>query len=277
MDCGGGDRAPKNIYRCAMITGASSGIGEALAREMPAETDLVLVARSREKLEALAGSLRRPGRMVDVLVADLATAEGRETAIERAEAQSIDLLVNNAGTGPFGAVLDHSAEQERATVELNVVATSVLTRALLPGMIERARAERRRAGLIILSSPFALVPAPFFTTYVATKAFALYYAEGLAEELRREPVDVLGLLPGPTRTEFGSRAGFSAGNVPWAAEPSSVARSALGALGRRTLLATSRLGPMTLDPVLLPRRALAAGMGRIMELAARRYGTRQPG
>jgi NAD(P)-dependent dehydrogenase (short-subunit alcohol dehydrogenase family) len=120
----------------------------------------------------------------------------------------IDLVINNAGRGKLGRLLDHGLEEAGSTVELNVVTPLVLTRAFLPDMLARARAEGRRAGLIIVSSTAAFAPLPYFATYAASKAFDHVLAERLAEELSGEPVDVLALCPGATRTEFRRRAGL---------------------------------------------------------------------
>lgn len=263
-------------HRFALITGATSGIGAAFARVLPAETSLLLVARDAERLAEAAASLARPGREVTAVPADLTTDEGRQTVVDRAEAAGIDLLINNAGTGTIGRVLDHDPGLERATVELNVTTPLVLTRALLPGMLARAHATGRRAGVIILSSQTAFVPIPYFTTYTATKAFDLVFAEGLAEELRGEPVDVLALCPGAVKTEFGRRAGFSPGNLPGALDPETVARDGLCALGRHTIYVPGFGGQTAFSPLLLPRRLAAIGIGAIMGLVNDRFGQRPP-
>src|SRR5688500_5806765 len=106
-------------YRMALITGASSGIGQAFAEELPERTGLMLVARSRGRLEELASALGRPGRAVVAVPAYLTTDAGRETVIAQGREHGVDLLINNAGRGQLGRVIDHAAEDERATVELN--------------------------------------------------------------------------------------------------------------------------------------------------------------
>ncbi len=140
-------------------------------------------------------------------------------------------MINNAGVGQFGRLVDNDPAAERDTAMLNVVAVVMLTRGLLPGMIERAAAARRRGGVVIVSSTAAFSPVPYFATYAASKAFNLYFAEALAEEMRDDPVDVLALCPGATRTAFGARAGFDGGPVPGAADPGAVAREALDVIG----------------------------------------------
>jgi short-subunit dehydrogenase len=253
----------------ALITGASSGIGRAFAEELPEGTGLMLVARDEGRLHELAALLARPGRPLAVVPADLTTDAGRAAVIEQARAQRVDLLINNAGRGQLGRLIVHAAEDERATVELNVTTPLVLTRALLPDMLSEARQERRRAALIIVASEAAFAPLPYFATYAASKAFNLVLAESLAEELRGEPVDVLALCPGATRTEFGRRAGFSLGNLPGAAAPRTVAREALRALGRHNVLVSGRLRRAALAPLTMPRALAARSLGCLIGLLAR--------
>lgn len=258
-------------YRCALVTGATSGIGAAFAHALPPATGLLLTGRNEQALAAAVRDLGRPGRMVETIAADLTVPAERERVVARASEIDVDLFINNAGIGHLGAVLDQPAEAERQVIELNVVAMAALTRALLPGMITRAKRDGTRAGLIVVSSTTAFAPVPYFTTYAASKVFALYYAEGLAEELRGEPVDVLALCPGATRTKFGDRAGFSPGILPGAADPDSVAHEALAALGRRTVLVTGRANRMAFDPLLLPHRVATGSLGRVMRFVDRRF------
>jgi|APTNR8051073442_1049403.scaffolds.fasta_scaffold05977_2 hypothetical protein len=251
-------------YERALITGASSGIGAAFAAELPASTDLLLTGRDDERLERLAARQMRPGRTVETVVADLTKADDRAALAARADEFQVDLLINNAGSGQIGAFLDLPAEDEMATVDLNVVAVVGLTRALLPGMLDRARATHRRAGLIIVSSTAAFAPVPFFASYAASKAFALHFAEALAEELRGSPADVVALCPGATRTSFGSRAGYRGGSFPGAADPRAVARDGLNALGRETVRVTGLVTQATLGPAVLPRRLITGVLGVAM-------------
>jgi hypothetical protein len=261
-------------YQSALITGATSGIGAAFARQLPPETSLLLTGRDDEALAAAEGRAHRRGQPVETVAADLTVEAERRTVVAHAKEAEIDLLVNNAGMGGLGAILDRPAEAEAATIELNVVAMADLTRALLPGMIARAENQGRRAGVILLSSSLAFSPTPYFATYAASKAFTLWWGEALAEEVRRQPVDVLTLCPGPTRTDFGRRAGFSLGSLPGALDADTVARQALDALGQRTVLVTGRFSNKVLEPMLLPHRALAGGLGHVMKRVARRFGDR---
>ena len=179
-------------YRCALITGATSGIGEAFARALPESATLLLTGRDRARLAQLAASLERADRPVHSLAADLATPEGRRAVIDFAADREIDLLINNAGIGHLGPVADSPPGREMEMTQVNVAAPVEITRALLPGMVHHA-ASGHRCGLIFVASVAAFMPIPLFATYAASKAFLLHYAEALAEELSVAPVDVLAL------------------------------------------------------------------------------------
>ena len=194
-----GPRDDTTIRR-ALVTGASSGLGEEFARQLAQRgSDLVLVARRRERLEALADHLRAVGRRVEVLVADLATEAGRQPVEDRLAdtAAPIDLLVNNAGFGAYGDVADLSAARQLAMVEVNVVALTRLARAALPGLVGRGR-----GGIINVASTAAFQPNPHAAVYGATKAYVLSLSQALHEEVAGSGVRVLALCPGVTPTEF---------------------------------------------------------------------------
>jgi uncharacterized protein len=253
-------------YRRALVTGATSGIGAAFAEALPPATDLLLSGRNEEKLEQAAKRLAREGRTVDTIAADLADERDVERLIEHADAFGIDLLINNAGTGRLGRIVDNEVKAERDTVAINVLAVVLLTRRLLPGMIARARSTGSRAGVIILASTAASTSVPYFATYAASKAFDLSFAEALGEEMRCEPVDVLALCPGATRTSFGGSAGFTGMTVPGAADPRSVARQALRTLGRQRIKVTGSVSEAAFGPFLLPRRLATLGIGALMRI-----------
>jgi hypothetical protein len=249
-------------YRCALITGASSGIGEAFARALPKSTTLLLTGRDRAKLAHLAAELATHERAVRSIAADLATPEGRRALIGFAADQPVDLVINNAGIGQLGAVVDNPPERETEMVQLNMAAPAEITRALLPAMVKRGQAGAQgagqRGGIIFVASAVAFMPLPLFATYAATKAFVLRYAEGLAAEMTGMPVDILALCPGATRTRFFERAHVTGAALPPMHEPARVAREGLQALGRRTVHV---VGPgnylMTAATSLLPRRLVA--------------------
>lgn len=252
-------------HRCALITGATFGIGEAFAEELPQSTDLVLTGRTEDKLASLRARLAVGGRRVEIVAADLAAEDGRDRVIAAAEAADIDLLINNAGLGCFGALVGNAPDMEREMAEVNVVAPVVLTRALLPGMLARADRSGNRAGLIVVSSVAAFQPVPYFGTYAATKAFDLLYAEALAGELRDSPVDVLAVCPGATRTEFFARAGLDQTIFPYVADPKKVARRGLAALGRRTVDVSDPLWRAMLAPSLAFRALKRFATTKVMK------------
>jgi uncharacterized protein len=252
-------------HRAALVTGATSGIGEAFARALPTPTALLLNGRDAAALEGLAAELVAPGRRVETVAADLATDAGLDAVSARAEAFGVDLLIANAGVGPFGDFLQASEDSLRATVSVNVMAPVVLSRRLLPGMLARAKDERRRrAGLIIVSSNTAFLPVPRLAAYAASKAFDLSLAEALAAELAGEPVDVLALCPTATRTRFAARSGYGGGNLPGAENPADVARAALRALGQVRTLVRGPVSGLLLNGPALARAALAQAFACVL-------------
>jgi short-subunit dehydrogenase len=251
-------------YRCALITGASSGIGEAFARALPKSTSLLLTGRDRTRLTHLAAELANADRMVRSIAADLATADGRQAVIGFALDQPVDLLINNAGVGYLGRVADNPPERESAMAQLNMVAPVELTRALLPGLLKRAEGDRR-SGVIFVASVAAFMPIPLLATYAASKAFLLHYAEALAEELSDQPIDVLALCPGATQTRFFERANVNRANLPQLDDADRVARQGLQSLGHRVVHV---MGPATYLATtaarFLPRRFVTAAAERAM-------------
>lgn len=252
-------------YGCALVTGASSGIGAAFAGALPAETDLLLTGRDAAALRSVAAAVAAPGRRIEVVPADLATAEGRQRLIAAAEDLPVDLLINNAGLGLFGPFAEHDPDRLQAMLAVNVLAPGLLTRALLPGMLARARAHGRRAGLVFTSSVAAFAPLPWFSAYAASKSFDDFLAAALADELRGEPIDVLSLRPGTTRTRFFSRADARSLGAAPASSPAAVAAAALQALGRRRSVTPglhNRLYGLAVD--LLPGAVLRPLVRRVM-------------
>ncbi len=185
----------------ALVTGASAGIGVALATELAAGgTNLVLTARRKERLDELAGSLESKYKIkTQVFVADLTEASAPEKIFEFVGQQKIqiDLLINNAGFGAYGEL--HTVEVKRLLdmVQVNCGAVVHLTRLFLPEMVAR-----RRGDILILASTASFQAVPYISTYAATKAFDLLFAEGLAEEMKPYGVRVCALCPGSTESEF---------------------------------------------------------------------------
>ena len=214
----------------AVVTGASSGIGEALAEQLAAGgTHLVLTARRRARLLELRKRLRGAhGTRVEVLAADLAQpdAPDRIFGFTRRRAITVDLLVNNAGVGSYGEFRASDAARELEIVQVNCAAMVHLTRLYLPGMVERGAGD-----ILIVASTGAWQGLPYMATYGASKAFDLLFAEALAEEVGRHGVRVCALCPGPTATEFQQAAGIPRGLAMGLEEPAAkVARAGLQAL-----------------------------------------------
>ena len=201
-------------FHSALVTGASSGIGEAMVRRLAAAgVETVVVARRAAGSRAWRGEL--PG--VEVLVADLTDDDDLATVAERAAdpGRPIDLLVNNAGFGTSSSVVELPPTRLDAEIRLNVLALTVLTRAALPGMVER-----RRGWILNLSSVAGFQPVPGLAVYAATKAYVTSFTESLHEELRGTGVRATALCPGLTRTEFieissGQSAEARYPNVAW--------------------------------------------------------------
>tara|TARA_B100000674_G_scaffold169118_1_gene136378 strand:- start:394 stop:1191 length:798 start_codon:yes stop_codon:yes gene_type:complete len=255
--------AGSNIqYSCALITGATSGIGESFAKLLPTSTNLILTGRNEQKLAELSGQLSDKCRTVQTIAADLATASGRSKLISKIKTSPIDLLINNAGLGSYGAFSETPLEREREMLDVNITAVLELSHALLPKMISYAQKNHGRAGMIVVSSTASVMPIPYLSTYAATKAFERHWGEAIAEEMRKEPIDILVLCPGATRTQFFERAGFF-GSMPMSIEePNAVVKKALDSLGKRTILISNSMVRLALAPTALPRRLFARGIGQ---------------
>jgi uncharacterized protein len=190
--------------RTALVTGASSGIGAEIARCLADRGHHVtLVARSADRLEALAAELSPDA---DVLVADLADRAARAALAGRIEANGrvVDVLVNNAGFSTMGPVSASDPEAEMGMIEVDVVAVADLCSRLLPDMVARGR-----GAVLNVASTAAFQPLPGQAGYGAGKAFVLSYTQSLAGELRGTGVTATALCPGPVHTGFGERAGFT--------------------------------------------------------------------
>ena len=187
----------------ALVTGASSGIGRVFATALAARGhDLVVVARSEDKLEELAASVSVD---VEVIGADLATDAGTAQVEERLRSSDrpVDLLVNNAGFGTTGRFAELPVDEEDQEIRLNVLALTRLTSAALSGMVARGR-----GAVLNVASIAAFQPTPGTATYGATKAYVLSFTQALREELRGTGVKAVALCPGFTRTGFQERANF---------------------------------------------------------------------
>ena len=191
----------------ALVTGASSGIGETFARELAKKgQDLVLVARSQDKLEQLGTELSGKYQIkTEVIALDLTESSAGQKVFDTVEAKGIviDLLVNNAGFGDYGAFGDRPLDKQMAMVQLNIAAVVELTGLFLPLM------QQRQNGTIInVSSIAAFQPIPYMSVYAASKAFVLNFSEALWEENKDKGVNILVSCPGPTKSKFYDRADF---------------------------------------------------------------------
>ena len=195
----------------ALITGASAGIGEGFARHMARQGyDLVLVARRKDRLDALASALSsKHGISADALEADLAGERGLSLVEERLRSGEIEVLVNNAGFGTVGEFAELPLDREVEELDVNVRALLRLTHAALAAMVPR-----KRGAIINVASMAAFQPVPYNATYSASKAFVLHFSEAIHEEVRQHGVTVTCLCPGPVRTEFQQVAGLDAGGMP---------------------------------------------------------------
>ena len=219
----------------ALVTGASSGIGEAFARALRARGErLVLVARRTDRLARLSAELGGPDVALP-LTLDLAGPESAESLQRTLESREIgvSLLVNNAGVGYAGRVHEQPPEKLRAMLDLDVRAVVELTRVFLPAMIERGR-----GAVLNVVSMAAFQPVPFLAVYAASKAFVLSLTESLATELAGTGVTVQALCPGNIPTEFQQVAGTSDAKFSrtGATTPEEVVEASLAALDRRKLV-----------------------------------------
>ncbi|MEK6247519.1 MAG: SDR family oxidoreductase [Planctomycetales bacterium] len=191
----------------ALITGASSGIGLELAKLFAEDgTNLVLVARRKDRLEELASRLRdENGIEVSVLAKDLCDKEAPNEILARLtdDGITVDVVVNNAGFGAVGSFAKLSLQRQMEMVQVNITALTHLTRLFLPSIIQRDR-----GGVLNVGSTAAFQPGPRMAIYYATKAYVLSFTEAIAEELVSTNIKVSCLCPGPTTTEFEEAAGM---------------------------------------------------------------------
>ena len=249
--------------RWALVTGASAGIGAALARELARQgAKLILTARRADRLEALAAELRGQGTEVRIVTADLNERGGPQAIRDATAGMDVDVLVNNAGLGQYGAFVSSGLEQELSQVRVNCEAVVHLTRLFAPAMVER-----RRGWILVVASTASFQPVPYLSTYAATKAFDRFFAEALAAELAASGVRVTALCPGPTESEFFEVAGAAKFRARGVQSVEQVARRAVDALrrGRRVIVpnASGRLSAMAVR--FLPTRWITA----LVERAAR--------
>jgi len=221
--------------RRALVTGASSGLGETFARQLAGRGyDLVLVARRRDRLDKLAQELAESrGVEAEVIEADLSRPEGVALVEQRLRKGDIDMLVNNAGFATRGEFWALPVERETQEIDVNVRAVARLAHTALEAMVPK-----KSGAIINVASVGAFQPVPYMATYAATKAFVLHFSEALHEEARRHGIMVTCLCPGPVRTEFQQVADVNEESMPvgWKT-PDQVVASALRANARGRAIA----------------------------------------
>jgi short-subunit dehydrogenase len=247
----------------ALVTGPTAGIGDAFARRLAADGyDLILVARDAARLEALAARVRAAhGVDVEVLVADLSLPAQRRPVVGRLQQAPVDLLVNNAGFALSGEFWQLPYDTLHGQLEVNVTAVLELTRAAVPGMIERGS-----GSVINVASVAGLVPGRG-STYSASKAWVVSLSEGLSSGLAGTGVRVLALCPGFVRSEFHRRAGIDMTSTPSLAwlSPDFVVDTALKDLAAdaRISIPSLRYKALVVLSRLVPRRLARAVSSRV--------------
>jgi short-subunit dehydrogenase len=250
----------------ALVTGASDGIGRACAEQLATRgMNLVLVARRREHLDALAAGLQaRHGVACRVVAADLSELAAVQALADQTAALDIGLLVAAAGFGSSGPFVEDPLAEALAMTQLNATGLMALCRHIAPRLVARGR-----GGLVLFSSVVAFQGVPGSALYAATKAFVQTLAEGLHAELAPLGVDVLAVAPGPVHTGFAARAGLQMG---LALTPDVVAAQTLRALGRQVTVRPGWLSKLLgWSLATAPRPLRVHIMGRVMAgMAARR-------
>ena len=250
----------------ALVTGASSGIGRDMARELSRRGyDLIITARRRDRLEELAEKLPTRVRVIEM---DLSRADNCRRLHELTAEEPVDVLINNAGFGVFGAFEESDLERELEMLDINIRATHMLTKLYLRDFL------RRGEGMILnVSSSAAFLPGPLLSSYYASKAYVLRLTEAIHEELRRKgsAVYIGALCPGPVKTEFDRVAGvhYSVKGM----DSGRVARYALDQMFRRRMViipgAQMKLARQMTR--LLPQQMLLRAAWHLQERKARRY------
>lgn len=254
-----------------LITGASSGLGEELARQLAHRgSNLILTARSEERLVRLADDLARVnGIGARVLPEDLSDPAGPARLLRAVEATGVfvEHLFNSAGFGTTGRFAQLDPARETAMVRLNTLAPLELTHGLIGRMLNE-----RRGGVVNVASTAAFQPVPFMATYGATKAFVLSFTEALATELAGTGVHAMALCPGPVRTGFQETAGFT--KPVLAIAELSAGRTIEGALhayerGERVYTPGVVNGAQAVASRLVPKRLLSWATARAMKRLGR--------
>lgn len=246
----------------ALITGASSGIGEEFARRLAVEGfNLVIVARRKERLENLKQELEAKYN-IEILISavDLLSENYLQELIEIVGERQIGLLVNNAGFGYRGQFVNADSKNDENMIKLNCIVPTVLTHHFVKTMVAN-----NKGGIIFLASVVAFQSTPTTTTYAATKVFNAFLSEGLWYELKKYNIDVLSLNPGGTKTEFQKVANSTTGPIPRTTKQ--VVDTALKALGKKPSVVDGLYNKvLAVSSRLVPRRVAVTVAGKISEM-----------
>ncbi|MEM9136802.1 MAG: SDR family oxidoreductase [Cyanobacteria bacterium P01_F01_bin.42] len=253
----------------ALVTGASSGIGAAFSEALAQKgSDLILVARSRPELEQMAERFQSEhGISAVVIEQDLVADQAVKSVVEQVEQAgcSIDLLINNAGFGDYGAFDVSDRQKQLGMIDLNIRALVEMTHALLPAMLQRGNGQ-----IINVASIAGFQPMPYFSVYAATKAFVLSFSEAIGAENQSRGIQVLALCPGPTDSKFMTVAGFPdtmSGMEQTLVSSESVVNAALAALetGKSNVVTGGLINQMMVNSSrFMPRSWVVNGVKRIM-------------
>ncbi len=260
-----GNPSMRWVGKWALVTGASAGIGLAVAQELASGgAHLVLTARRIDRLQKMAAELAaKRGIHVEVFAADLLRPEAPAEilAFTQRKAIEVELLVNNAGFGAFGYIHEIAESRMLEMIQVNCSAVVQLTRLYVPGMVER-----RHGDILIVASVAGFQAVPFNSVYAATKAFDLIFAEGIAEELREFGVRVCALCPGSTTTEFQEVARQPDRVFRSAETAEKVARVGLAGLaaGKSCVISGAKNRLMLEGERLAPRRFIAKMAAKMM-------------
>ncbi|WP_082869756.1 SDR family NAD(P)-dependent oxidoreductase [Deinococcus puniceus] len=264
------DQFQRHQPATALITGASGGIGEAIARQLAARgAHLILVARSEGKMQTLAQEMSaKHGIQAAVIALDLTRPDAGEVLEREVAARhlTVDILVNNAGFGGFSEFWTQDAGEINRMVAVNIAALTDLTRRFLPDMVTRGRGR-----VLNVASTAAFIPGPLMAVYYASKAYVLSFSEAVNEELRGTGVSVTALCPGPVETGFQDTANLGESKLLSGVARLSilsaeeVAKQGVNAMlrGQAVLIAGGFNRSQTLLPRLLPRAAVARLMARV--------------
>ncbi len=254
----------RNDYRTAraLVTGASSGIGEAFAKALAARgCDLVLVARRQDRLESLAAELENRHGIVCTAVAFDLSVPHPGAALRALVEGDVDILINSAGFATQGPFLEGDADDYARVLAVDVGAVVDLCHVFLPEMVRR-----RRGAIVNVSSTTAYQPVPTLAVYAAAKAFVLSFSQSLWYEARRQGVTVFSFAPGPTHTEFFDVIGETATAVGRMQSADQVAAAGLRALDRRWTPPSAVSGVSNTVSAalarLVPRRLLMPALAR---------------